>query len=394
MSWLDTALRRQPNEATATADTESERADNEADRQRERAARKRADNEDRRQEERAERNARRREAAAERADDEERRQQERVERDTRRREAVARRRQVAGQLASAALSWSANGRIEGGMWFCLFGGLIVLYIGSYTDLAATFGAFGYDGRISWLMPLGIDLPVTASVLAQMLAGRWKCNWWVRVRLGLLTTVIAPLTLAGNALRGAIDNHGHFTFHVDLWMDLVAFAVPGLGVVLIGYVASMMQGERAELTRQLLEAEAHGGVSTDDSTAPASQPANVPAESPAYDEAPGDNPADEADTAGNPPADEPTEPGGRRAAGDAPDVRNPQPRQPARVEVRRLLSRHHGALTDDELHKLAVRVHERTGVSIPHARRLLRDEQQPRLVTDDPQSTRTPAEAER
>ena len=47
-------------------------------------------------------------------------------------------------------------------------GLVVLYIGSYADLTATFAAFGYDGHISWLMPLGIDLPVTASVLAQML----------------------------------------------------------------------------------------------------------------------------------------------------------------------------------------------------------------------------------
>ena len=127
----------------------------------------------------------------------------------RRRDAAARRRQVAGRLASAALSWSLNAWLEGAMWVCLFGGLLVLYIGSYFDLVATFAAFGYDGHISWLMPLGIDLPVTASVLAQMLAGRWSCNWWVRVRLGVLTAVTAPLTLTGNALRGAIDSHGHF-----------------------------------------------------------------------------------------------------------------------------------------------------------------------------------------
>lgn len=186
----------------------------------------------------------------------ERRRQERADREAMRQQVAARRRQVAGELATAALAWGLNAWLEGAMWFCLFGGLVVLYIGSYADLAATFGAFGYDAHISWLMPLGIDLPVTASVLAGMLAGRWKSGWWVRVRLGLLTAVMAPLTLIGNALRGVIDSTGHFasTFHVQLWMDLLAFAVPGLGVVLIGYVASMMQGERAELTRRRLEAE--------------------------------------------------------------------------------------------------------------------------------------------
>jgi hypothetical protein len=190
-----------------------------------------------------------------RAEREERRAKERAAEASRRQDAAARRRQVAGELAAAALAWGPNAWLEGAMWLCLFGGLVVLYIGSYSDLMATFAAFGYDGHISWLMPLGIDLPVTASVLAQMLAGRWKCHWWVRVRLGLLTAVTAPLTLTGNALRGAIDAHGHFTFTVQLWMDLAAFAVPGLGVVLIGYVASMMQGERAELQRRRLEAEA-------------------------------------------------------------------------------------------------------------------------------------------
>src|SRR5207245_2954517 len=109
------------------------------------------------------------------------------------------------------------------MWACLFLGLLVNYLGSYADLAATFGAFGYDGWVRWLMPLGIDLPVTASVLGQLLAGRWKCHWSVRVRLGLLTLATAPLTLIGNALRGAIDSGGHFvsSFHVQLWMDLAA-----------------------------------------------------------------------------------------------------------------------------------------------------------------------------
>ncbi len=274
----------------------------------------------------------------------------------RRREAAARRRQVAGRLASAALSWSLNAWLEGAMWVCLFGGLLVLYIGSYFDLVATFAAFGYDSHISWLMPLGIDLPVTASVLAQMLAGRWSCHWWVRVRLGLLTAVTAPLTLTGNALRGAIDVHGHFTFQVLLWMDLLAFAVPGLGVVLIGYVASMMQGERAELTKRRLEAEA------DRETLPSDDEADV-------------RESDE-------------EQRGERAEAERQDERqderNQQARVPARAEARRLLKRQQGALSRDERQRLAGRLAERTGVSIPHAKRLLREEQHLHVVAEPQQ----------
>lgn len=186
---------------------------------------------------------------------EERRRQEAAVREARHEQAAARRRQVAGQLAAAALSWGMNAWLEGTMWLCLAGGLLVDYIGSYADLAATFGAFGYDPWVRWIMPLGIDLPVTASVVGQLLAGRWKCGWWVRIQLGVLTAALAPLTLIGNALRGAINDGGHFTFHVELWMDLAAFAVPGLGVVLVGWIASTMQGERAELRRRQLDAEA-------------------------------------------------------------------------------------------------------------------------------------------
>jgi len=50
----------------------------------------------------------------------------------------------------------------------------------------------------------------------------------------------------------------------------------------------------------------------------------------------------------------------------------QTRVPARVEVRRLLRRHGKGLTPEQ-------VARRTGVSIPHARRLIRQERAPRLV---------------
>src|SRR5215467_12646327 len=62
-----------------------------------------------------------------------------------------------------------------------------------------------------------------------------------------------------------------------------------------------------------------------------------------------------------------------------DERNQQARVPARAEVRRLLRRQRGALTDDQLARLAVLVAGRAGVSIPRARRLLREERQPHVV---------------
>ncbi len=79
-------------------------------------------------------------------------------------------------------------------------------------------------------------------------------------------------------------------------------------------------------------------------------------------------------------------GGTPADDGQPDERNPQARVPARAEVRRLLRRQRGALSDDQLARLAVRVSSRAGVSIPRARRLLREEHQPRVVTGQPQRT--------
>lgn len=191
----------------------------------------------------------------ERAGDKSAKAEDQAAREERRREVAARRREVAGQLAAAAMSWSWNAWVGACMWVCLLIGLAVNYIGSYADLAATFGAFGYGDPIRWIMPLGVDAPATASVLGQLQAARWSSPWHVRLRLGVLTLVTAPLTLVGNALRGEIDGTGHFRFNVQPWQDLFAFAVPGLGVVVIGYIAAMMQGERAELHRRRLESEA-------------------------------------------------------------------------------------------------------------------------------------------
>ena len=78
------------------------------------------------------------------------------------------------------------------------------------------------------------------------------------------------------------------------------------------------------------------------------------------------------------ADQPTD-GGEPADAGQHGERNQQARVPARAEVRRLLRRQRGALTDDQLARLAVLVAGRAGVSIPRARRLLREERQPHVV---------------
>jgi hypothetical protein len=63
----------------------------------------------------------------------------------------------------------------------------------------------------------------------------------------------------------------------------------------------------------------------------------------------------------------------------PAARNPQARVSARGEVRHLLAHQREALSDERLKAVAERIAERTGVSLAHARRLLREEQQPRVV---------------
>jgi hypothetical protein len=72
------------------------------------------------------------------------------------------------------------------------------------------------------------------------------------------------------------------------------------------------------------------------------------------------------------------------------VRNRHARLPARSEVRRLMRHQHGALSDDALQRLAERVAERAGVSIRHARRVLREEQHPHVLGADERTS----EAER
>lgn len=67
------------------------------------------------------------------------------------------------------------------------------------------------------------------------------------------------------------------------------------------------------------------------------------------------------------------------------VRNRPARVPARAEVRRMLKRHYNTLTAEQIAR-------RVGVSIPHARRLLRDERRLHIVDTGEPAVGTPSDS--
>jgi hypothetical protein len=176
---------------------------------------------------------------------------------------LAERKRLAASAARAALGWTASVWLETALWVCLGLSLLVAYTVSYSSLGTVLGAFGYGAWERWAAPLAIDLPLTASVVGQLLAARWGSPFHVKAILFLLSLATAPLTLAGNALHGAVDQWGHFAYdkngalalgHVDL-LHLVAFSIPGACVILVSLVASTMLTEREKLGRRSLVADA-------------------------------------------------------------------------------------------------------------------------------------------
>jgi len=150
--------------------------------------------------------------------------------------------------AIAALRWPLNLWLESGMWLCLSIALAVAYSVSYTSLAAVAGALGYGPWERYVVPLAIDVPLAASVLGQLLAARWGSPWWVKGLLLLLSLATAPLTLAGNALHGAVVGGALDLSRVDI-LHLLAFAIPGACVVMVAVITSTMLGQRATLAQR-------------------------------------------------------------------------------------------------------------------------------------------------
>jgi Protein of unknown function (DUF2637) len=268
------------------------------------------------------------------------------------------------QMAGVELGW----RLQAGellAWAVTALALVMSYHAEQ-DLGQSLKAF--RGWPALLWPLSVDIADVGLMVLYLEYKRLRLSTW---KVGLGMVAATAVMIAAN-VRSA-------------WGDPTAVAmqawVPAIALWLWHTLAAGRKPRGAPVDLATVWARMTGGE-----LPPGKQPQELPADGLDDAESHGDQQPSPAPGA---VVDQPV-----HADDDTEDVRNPQPRQPARVEVRRLLSRHRGALTHGELHRLAVRVHERTGVSIPHARRLLRDEHHPRLVTEAPQGSRTSAEVER
>ena len=155
---------------------------------------------------------------------------------------------VEARTAASALRARSTVAMEAGVWIALGVAFAATYVVSYTSLADVAGALGFGAWQRWVVPLCIDPPLFASVLAQLLAARWESARGVKALLLALSVATAPLTLAGNALRGAITD-GHIDLSHLAGDRLVAFSVPGLCVVLVGIVGTTLLAERVALSKR-------------------------------------------------------------------------------------------------------------------------------------------------
>ncbi|TMC08256.1 MAG: DUF2637 domain-containing protein [Chloroflexi bacterium] len=272
------------------------------------------------------------------------------------------------QMAGVELGW----RLHAGellAWAVTALALVMSYHAEQ-DLGQSLKAF--RGWPALLWPLSVDIADVGLMVLYLEYKRLRLSTW---KVGLGMVAATAVMIAAN-VRSA-------------WGDPTAVAmqawVPAIALWLWHTLAAGRKPRGAPIDLGVVWTRVTGGT-VERHVEPDALPADTFDEPEQPDQATGEAPAADAHPDGG-SSDEP--------ADDAlSHVRIPHPRQPARVEVRRLLSRHRGALTGAELRRLALRVHERTGVSIPRARRLIREEQVPHLVTGDQQRSRAGAEAER
>lgn len=158
--------------------------------------------------------------------------------------------------ANRALAWPLVNWLEGAVWFLVALTLAVSYYGSYDNLVDVLSALGYALGPARVVPVALDAPLTCSVIGQFLLARWKSPARRRWRLFAVTLVTAPLSLAGNALHGALAYGAHGAARLDLslldlhrldvWIRLVAAMVPAIGIILAVSVAELVLRERARL----------------------------------------------------------------------------------------------------------------------------------------------------
>ena len=169
--------------------------------------------------------------------------------------------------ARRALDWPLINYLETAVWFGVAVTLAVSYYGSYGNLVLVLMALGYESGPAHVVPASLDAPLTVSVVGQFLLARWKSPTLRRWRLFAVTLITAPLSLAGNALRGAVvvDAYGRGQLELalldlhrpEVWMRLIAAMVPSIGVILAVVVTELVLREHARL-EELQEATARDG----------------------------------------------------------------------------------------------------------------------------------------
>jgi hypothetical protein len=166
--------------------------------------------------------------------------------------------------ARRALDWPLINYLEAAVWLGVAVTLGVSYYGSYDNLVVVLMAVGYAAGPAHVVPVGLDAPLSVSVIGQFLLARWKSSPLRRWRLFAVTLITAPLSLAGNALRGAVvvDAQGQGRLDLTLldlhrpevWIRLIAAMVPSIGVILAVAVTELVLREHARL-EELREAAA-------------------------------------------------------------------------------------------------------------------------------------------
>ncbi len=173
--------------------------------------------------------------------------------------------------ARRALDWPLVNYLEGAVWLGVAVTLGVSYYGSYDNLVEVLMAVGYAVGPAHVVPVALDAPLTVSVIGQFLLARWKSPPLKRWRLFAVTIITAPLSLAGNALRGAVvvDAGGQGRLDLalldlhrpEVWIRLIAAMVPSIGVILAVAVTELVLREHARL-EELREGELEGGQAGD------------------------------------------------------------------------------------------------------------------------------------
>jgi hypothetical protein len=244
------------------------------------------------------------------------------------------------QMAGLELGW----RVLAGellAWVVTALALVMSYHAEQ-DLGRSLSAF--HGWPSYVWPLSVDVADVALMVLYLEYKRLRLSTW-KVALGMLaaTTVMISANVR------------------SVWPDPTAVAmqawVPAIALWLWHTLASGRKPRGAPIDVETVWAR----LTAEGIGWPSIAPAAVPGDT---QDAPTDAGGARQDSSSERPGPQASR---RRGAGP-----NRPARIPARAEVRRLLKRHSSALTAEQ-------VAERVGVSIPHARRLLREEGQLHVV---------------